>query len=41
MNIAQDLGNTWGVGDPDLDDGIVVVVNLGDRWTAIETGPGH
>ncbi len=37
---AQDLGNAWGVGDAELDDGIVVVVNLGDRRTAIETGPG-
>ncbi|MDH3398179.1 MAG: TPM domain-containing protein, partial [Acidimicrobiia bacterium] len=37
---AQDLGNAWGVGDAELDDGIVVVVNLGDRRTAIQTGPG-
>jgi len=26
---ARDLGNAWGVGDPERNDGIVVVVNLG------------
>ena len=37
---AIDLGNTWGVGSADLNDGIVVVVSIDDRFTAIEGGPG-
>ncbi len=37
---AADLGNTWGVGDPDSDDGIVVLVALAERRTEIVTGPG-
>ena len=37
---AADLGNTWGVGDPNADDGIVILVAVEDRWTQIETGPG-
>ena len=37
---AADLGNAWGVGDADRDDGIVVLVALDERRTEIVTGPG-
>jgi len=37
---ATDLGNTWGVGDRDRDDGIVVLVTLTERRTEIVTGSG-
>jgi uncharacterized membrane protein YgcG len=37
---AEELGNTWGVGDPDEDDGVVVLVALDERRTEIVTGPG-
>lgn len=37
---AIDLGNTWGVGDTDRDDGIVVLVAIGARRTEIVTGSG-
>jgi len=39
-DFAEDLGNTWGVGDPELNDGIVVLVALAERRTEIVTGPG-
>src|SRR3990170_4029653 len=39
-SFAEELGNTWGVGDPDEDDGVVLLVSLGDRRTEIVTGPG-
>ena len=38
--LAQDIGNVWGVGSSAADDGIVVLVALDQRTTAIETGPG-
>jgi uncharacterized protein len=37
---AAGLGNTWGVGDPSLDDGIVVLVSLAERRTEISPGGG-
>ncbi|MFP3915417.1 MAG: TPM domain-containing protein, partial [Actinomycetota bacterium] len=37
---AEELGNTWGVGDPQDNDGIVVLVALDERRTEIVTGPG-
>lgn len=37
---AEELGNTWGVGDPAANDGIVVLVALAERRTEIVTGPG-
>ncbi|NIR35636.1 MAG: hypothetical protein GWN07_06470, partial [Actinobacteria bacterium] len=38
--LAEAIGNTWGVGDPGLDDGIVVLVALEERRTEIVTGSG-
>ncbi|MDH3193322.1 MAG: TPM domain-containing protein, partial [Acidimicrobiia bacterium] len=38
--LAQEIGNTWGVGSSGADDGIVVLVALDQRITAVETGPG-
>jgi hypothetical protein len=37
---ANDLGNAWGVGDVERDDGIVVVVGLAERETWVVAGPG-
>ncbi|HDL50218.1 MAG TPA: TPM domain-containing protein [Actinobacteria bacterium] len=37
---AQDLGNAWGVGAADRNDGVVVLIDLDNRATAIETGKG-
>lgn len=37
---AEELSNTWGVGDPQENDGIVVLVALEERRTEIVTGPG-
>src|SRR5688572_20316232 len=37
---AEELGNTWGVGDPQENDGVVVLVALAQRRTEIVTGPG-
>ncbi len=37
---AQGLGDAWGVGDPERNDGIVVLVDLGARRTEVVTGPG-
>jgi uncharacterized protein len=38
--LAEDIGNTWGVGDAERNDGIVVLVALDERRTEIVTGPG-
>ncbi|MDX1692063.1 MAG: TPM domain-containing protein, partial [Acidimicrobiia bacterium] len=38
--LAEAIGNTWGVGDADADDGIVVLVSLEERRTEIVTGSG-
>jgi len=40
LRFATELGNTWGVGDPATDDGIVVLVAIAERRTEIVTGPG-
>lgn len=37
---ANELGNTWGVGDQRVDDGIVLVVGLAERQTWLVAGPG-
>ncbi|MGA7271715.1 MAG: TPM domain-containing protein, partial [Acidimicrobiia bacterium] len=37
---AEELGNTWGVGDPNKNDGVVVLVAISQRRTEIVTGPG-
>ncbi len=39
-DLARRIGNEWGVGNADVDDGIVVLVALDQRLTAVETGPG-
>ena len=40
LAFAANLGNAWGVGDAERDDGIVVLVDLDARLTVIVTGPG-
>ena len=37
---AQELGNTWGVGSAERNDGIVVIVDVGGRETWVEYGDG-
>jgi hypothetical protein len=37
---AAGIGNTWGVGDAEADDGIVVLIALAERRTEIVTGSG-
>ena len=37
---AQELGNTWGVGSAESDNGIVVIVDVGGRETWVEFGDG-
>lgn len=37
---AAGIGNAWGVGSADRDDGIVVLVDIGNRRTEIAAGPG-
>jgi hypothetical protein len=37
---AQELGNTWGVGSSERDDGVVVIVDVGGRNTWVEYGDG-
>ncbi len=39
-DFAERLGDAWGVGDADRDDGIVVVVDVGGRRSAVVWGPG-
>lgn len=39
-DFAVGLGNTWGVGDPIRNDGIVVLVAVEERRTEIVTGSG-
>ena len=39
-SFADNIGNAWGVGDADRNDGIVTVVNLSARETWVTTGPG-
>ena len=40
LEFAQDLGNAWGVGDADRQDGIVVLVDIANRRTEMTAGPG-
>ncbi len=37
---AFDIGDKWGIGQKGKDNGIVMLVALGDRKVAIQTGPG-
>ncbi len=37
---ASGLGDTWGVGDPAANDGVVVLIDTGGRVTWIQHGPG-
>ncbi|MFO7549494.1 MAG: TPM domain-containing protein [Acidimicrobiia bacterium] len=37
---AEELGNTWGVGSAERNDGVVVLVSLAERRTEIVTGSG-
>ena len=37
---ATDLINTWGIGDKDEDDGVVILLSRGDRKIQIGTGTG-
>ncbi len=39
-SFAVDLGDAWGVGDPELNDGIVIAVDLDSRVTTVQHGPG-
>ena len=39
-DFAAGLGDTWGVGEAALDDGIVILVSLAERRTEIVTGSG-
>ncbi len=40
LDFANDLGNAWGVGDADRNDGIVVLVDIQNRRTEMTAGPG-
>jgi len=40
LEFAQDLGNAWGVGDAEYNDGIVVLVDVENRRTEMTAGPG-
>jgi len=40
VEFAEGIGNTWGVGSAEEDDGIVVLVDIGNRRTEIVAGPG-
>ena len=37
---AIDLGDAWGVGDPQRNDGLVIVVDLDERLTTVQHGAG-
>lgn len=37
---AEELGNTWGVGSAERNDGVVVIVDVGGRETWVEYGDG-
>jgi uncharacterized protein len=39
-SFAEELGNTWGVGSAERDDGIVILVAIEERRTEIVTGSG-
>jgi uncharacterized membrane protein YgcG len=38
--LAREIGSTWGVGSAQNNDGVVILVDLANRWIAIETGSG-
>ena len=38
--LAAEIGNTWGVGDSERNDGVVVLVALDERRTEVDSGPG-
>ncbi|MDX2342986.1 MAG: TPM domain-containing protein [Acidimicrobiia bacterium] len=40
LEFANDLGNAWGVGDTERQDGIVVLVDINNRRTEMTGGPG-
>ncbi len=40
LEFAQDLGNAWGVGDAERQDGIVILIDIENRRTEMTTGPG-
>ena len=40
LEFANELGNAWGVGDADRQDGIVVLVDINNRRTEMTAGPG-
>ena len=40
LEFANALGNEWGVGDPERNDGIVILVDIGNRRTEMTAGPG-
>ena len=40
LEFAQDLGNAWGVGDADRQDGIVILIDIANRRTEMTAGPG-
>ncbi len=40
LEFAQDLGNAWGVGDASRQDGIVILLDIGNRRTEMTAGPG-
>lgn len=37
---ANELGNTWGVGNADRNDGVVVLIDIGSRMTWVTSGSG-
>jgi hypothetical protein len=40
LEFAIDLGNAWGVGDAERQDGIVILVDIANRRTEMTSGPG-
>ena len=40
LEFAQDLGNAWGVGDANRQDGIVILLDIENRRTEMTGGPG-
>ncbi len=40
LEFANDLGNAWGVGDAERQDGIVVLIDIDNRRTEMTAGPG-
>lgn len=40
-SFATNLFNTWGIGDADRDDGVLMLLSIGDRAVRIELGAGY